>query len=354
MNKTRSLWLSAMGLLAFVSAPVAAQILPVKLGTSSNCSSSYGTAINNASIASPLQVAAQGSGCTGGQARALLWTASTGMIDLGLIGAARGGSTEGISNEGTAVGWLVGGTGVGLAFVRSLGGPMESLPMLNGMVYASAYAISPNGQYIVGQNSTDLVWQAVRWDRSSGSWQPRALYAGGASAVSNNGAVVGTMNGRARLWTESGMVTLPGTDTVAHDINASGTVIVGFRWQPCPEPCGEYEVPMAWVLKNGVWIAQDLPALDGVDSEALGVEVVNGKAVIVGYGYTKRDAIMRAVAWIPDSAGNYGAPIRLAAIGGRNSRWARADDVNASGKVVGTSAYTGLKRLAVRWTLTVP
>jgi uncharacterized membrane protein len=103
-----------------------------------------------------------------------------------------------------------------------------------------------------------------------------------------------------------------------------------------------------------VWIAQELQALDGVDSKARGVEVVNGKAVIVGYGYTKKDAIMRAVAWIPDSGGNYGAPIRLAAIDGRNSRWASAEDVNASGKVVGTSAYTGLKRLAVTWTLTVP
>ena len=329
---------------------VVAQILPVKLGTSSNCSSSYGTAIN--STASPLQVAAQGSGCTGGHPRALLWTASTGMIDLGTIEGALGASTEDVSNDGTAVGWL--GGGVGLAFVRPLGGPMESLPMLDGMIYAQATAISPNGQYIVGLNSTDSVWQAVRWDRLSGSWAPRALYAGGAMAVSNNGAVVGSMDSRARIWTENGMVTLPGTDTRALDINASGTVVVGFRWQPCPAPCGEYEVPMVWMLKNGVWNARDLQALDGVDSEARGVELVNGKAVIVGYGYTKKDAIMRAVAWIPDSAGNYGAPIRLAAIGGRNSRWARAEDVNASGKVVGTSAYTGLKVMAVRWTLTVP
>jgi uncharacterized membrane protein len=352
MNKTRSVWLSAMSLLALVSAPVAAQILPVKLGTSSNCSSSYGKAINNANTASPLQVAAQGSGCPGSQPRALLWTASTGMIDLGTIGGALGASTEGVSDDGTAVGWL--GGGVGLAFVRPLGGPMAVLPKLSGMTYASAYAISPNGAYIVGSNSTDLAWQAVRWDRSSGSWKPRALYAGDAWAVSNNGAVVGTMNGQARIWTENGLVTLPGTDTEARDISASGTAIVGFRWQSCPEPCGEYEVPMVWILKSGVWIAQELQALDGVDSEALGVAVVNGKAVIVGYGYTNRDAIMRAVAWIPDSGGNYGAPIRLAAIGGRNSRWARAADVNASGKVVGTSAYTGLKRMAVRWTLTVP
>lgn len=331
---------------------VVAQILPVKLGTSSNCSSSYGTAINNASTAAPLQVAGQGSGCPGNQPRAILWTSSTGMIDLGTIGGALGASTEDVSNDGTAVGWL--GGGVGLAFVRLLGGPMESLPILDGMIYADARAISPNGKYIVGSNSTDSASQAVRWDRLSGRWAPRALYPGDASGVSNNGAVVGSMDNRARIWTESGLVTLPGTDTRALDISASGTVVVGFRWQPCPASCGKYPVPMVWTVKNGAWIAQELQALDGVDSEARGVELVNGKAVIVGYGYTNKDAIMRAVAWIPDNGGNYGAPIRLAAIGGRNSRWARAEDVNASGRVVGTSAYTGIKRLAVRWTLTVP
>jgi hypothetical protein len=172
--------------------------------------------------------------------------------------------------------------------------------------------------------------------------------------VSNNGTVVGSVGGHARIWTDHGSVTLPGTDTRAHDISASGTVVVGFRWQPCPAPCGEYPVPMVWILKNGTWAAQALQALDGVDSEALGVEEVNGKAVIVGYGYTKKDAIMRAVAWIPDGGGNYGAPIRLAAIGGRSSDWARAEDVNSSGKVVGTSANRGIQRFAVIWTLTVP
>lgn len=331
--------------------PPAAQILPVNLGTSSNCRSSHGTAINNASTASPLQVAAYGSNCSGGGA--LLWTASTGMIDLGLIGGARWGMTEDVSNDGTTVGWLNDGISISLAFVRPLGGPMEWLPLLNGMIYSDVTGISPNGQYIVGSNSTDLAWQAVRWDRSSGNWQPRALDGIGASAVSNNGAVVGTWGGQARIWTESGLVTLPGTDTVAHEISASGTAIAGFRWQSCPAPCGEYEVPMVWILKSGVWIAQELQALDGVDSEALGVEVVNGKAVIVGYGYTKKDAIMRAVAWIPDNVGNYGAPIRLAAIGGRSSAWARAEDVNSSGQVVGTSADRA-QVTAVMWALTVP
>lgn len=108
---------------------------------------------------------------------------------------------------------------------------------------------------------------------------------------------------------------------------------------------------MVWTLKNGSWTAQELQALDGVDSEARGVAEANGKAIVVGYGYTKRDAIMRAVAWIPDTQGKYGAPIRLAALGGLSKAWARAEDVNSSGQVVGTSAGSGLSRFAVLWKL---
>ena len=66
-----------------------------------------------------------------------------------------------------------------------------------------------------------------------------------------------------------------------------------------------------------------------------------GEWVVVGYGYTKRDRIMRAVIWKPDAQGNYGAPIRLAALGGRSSAWAHADGINSKGQVVGTSAGSG-------------
>jgi uncharacterized membrane protein len=325
------------------------QILPVSLGASSNCSGSYGLEINNGGYF-PLQVVGQGSGCPGSQPRAVLWTAGIGMIDLGTVGAATGGSAEGISDDGTVVGWVNGG-GVGLAFVRPQSGPMQTLETLSGMVYADANAISANAQYIVGSSSTETEWHAVRWDRSSGTWKPKAIPSGGAIAVSNSGAVVGSDGGHARIWTEAASMVLPGINTRANDINAAGTVVVGFRWQPCPAPCGEYEVPMVWTLKNGTWTAQELRALDGVDSEAKGVAQVNGQAVIVGYGYTKSDAIMRAVVWKPDAQGKYGAPIRLAALNGRSSAWARADDINSSGQVVGTSAGNGLSRFAVLWKL---
>ena len=95
-------------------------ILPTILGASSNCSRSFGTGISNGTQQAPLQVTAQGGACTEGQPKPLLWTESTGMLDIGVIGGAGGGSAEAVSDDGTVVGWL--GGGVGLGFARPLGG----------------------------------------------------------------------------------------------------------------------------------------------------------------------------------------------------------------------------------------
>jgi uncharacterized membrane protein len=99
-----------------------------------------------------------------------------------------------------------------------------------------------------------------------------------------------------------------------------------------------------------------LIALDGVDSEATAVAAVNGRTVIVGYGYTKKDAIMRAVFWQADELGNYGPPTRLAGVDGSSRSFGRATDINPAGQIVG---YSGIRTnnprngvvVAVMWTL---
>ena len=340
------------------------QIIPAVLGTSSNCAWSHGTGINNGAGQAPLQVTAQGGACTEAQPRPELWTESTGMLDLGTIGGAGGGSAEAVSDDGTTVGWLAGG--VGLAFVRPLGGPMEELPKLAGMTYASASDISANGQFVVGSSSTDTDFRAVRWDRSSGTWQPTDIPSGGAVAVSNSGAVVGsvavagsTTERRARVWTDTGSVELPGTDTRANGISDDGTVVVGYRLEDVQcrrPPCAKYEVPMVWTLQGGAWVGQELLALDGVDSEASAVAEVQGRTVIVGYGYTRKDAIMRAVYWQADGQGSYGPATRLAGVDGNARAFARATDINSAGQIVGYSrVHTSSPRssfvVAVMWTL---
>lgn len=324
-------------------------ILPTPLGASPNCVQSYGYGINNGFGGAPLQVAGVGDYCTEGQPRPVLWTAGTGLADLGTVGGAGGGGAEAISDDGTVVGWL--GGGVELAFVRPLGGPMEELPKLPGMTFATAGDISPNGQFVAGYSYVSTGGFGVRWDRSSGSWQPTAIPVGSAIAVSNDGTVAGSVpvagspTGRtARVWTESGSAELPGADTRANGISADGTVVVGYRRQDVTcrrPPCGKYPVPMVWTFANGDWVAQELIALDGVDSEANAVAEVNGKTVIVGYGYTKKDAIMRAVYWKADAQGTYGVPARLAGLNGSSGAYASAQDINSSGQVVGYSGILG-------------
>jgi len=242
------------------------------------------------------------------------------------------------------------------------------------MAYASANDISPNGQFVVGFSSRveneQTIGYAARWDQSSGSWQPLMIPAGSALAVSDDGTVAGNVpvqgsltERRARVWTPDGPVELPGVDTRANDINAAGTVVVGYRLQDVScrrPPCGKYEVPMVWTLTSGNWIAQELVALDGVDSEANAVADVNGEPVIVGYGYTKKDAVMRAVYWKRNAQGIYGAPTRLAGLEGYSRAFASAQDINLSGQVAGYSGIlsknprTPSTFQAVMWQLPAP
>jgi uncharacterized membrane protein len=113
---------------------------------------------------------------------------------------------------------------------------------------------------------------------------------------------------------------------------------------------------MVWTLINDAWVGQELVALDGVDSEASAVAEVNGETVIVGYGYTKKDAVMRAVYWKADAQGSYGPPTRLGGLDGERRAFARATDINPSGQVVGysgsrvNSPKTGVI-VAVMWQL---
>jgi len=97
-------------------------------------------------------------------------------------------------------------------------------------------------------------------------------------------------------------------------------------------------------------VPEELVALDGVDSEARSVVRIGGRLVVVGYGFTSRDAIQRAVAWVPDATGAFGDPLRLDAIGGHSNAFASAWEVDRQGQVVGASAKN-IDTHAVLWTL---
>jgi hypothetical protein len=171
---------------------------------------------------------------------------------------------------------------------------------------------------------------------------------GTAVAVSDLGAVVGhvPVPGSAnvlkvRIWTPSGSVVLPGEDTRAYDIDASGTTVVGFRRveTACKRrPCPKYSVPMIWTLVDGAWAAQQLTSLNTSDCEATGVAEVNGTTVVVGYG---KDPILRAVYWKRDPLTlQFSGPIRLGGLGSNLDAFSKAEGINAGGQVVGYSGVT--------------
>jgi uncharacterized membrane protein len=320
------------------------QITPVALDTLPGCTTVWATGLN---AGEPFQVAGQAGGCADGHMQPVLWTEATGTVGLPLLEGMEGGSTEAVSDDGTSVGWLIGG-GAGIAFVRPPGGPTTELPMLAGMTYAAALDISPNGAFIVGTSSTDTEFHSVRWDRSSGDWLATEVPLR-AGAVSDDGTVAGSVAAsgapgerKAAVWRTDTPTELPGVDARATGIDASGTIVVGHRLADATcrrPPCGKYEVPMAWTWADGEWTAHELDALDGVDSEALAAAFVDGRPVVVGYGYTKKDAIMRAVYWTLVE-GAFGPPTRLAGLDGNSRAWAHAADVNPSGRIAGTSGLS--------------
>jgi uncharacterized membrane protein len=319
-------------------ADIDSRIQPQDLGSSVNCRGSYGLGINDGLGGVPLQVAGQGTYCTESTSRPVLWTAGTGMQDLGTIDGARGGGAVAVSDDGTVVGIL--SDGASLGFVRPLGGPMEALP---GLVPLKALDIGANGAYIVATDGNDV---GARWDRSSGTWRPTLLPSGTAVAVSDAGAVVGHVPVvgavnvfKARVWTPSGSVVLPGEDTRANDIDARGSAIAGFRRVEVAckrRPCAKYSVPMVWTLDDGAWVAHQLAGINDQDCVATAVAEVNGDVVVVGYG---RDPYYRALYWKRDrESQEFGPPVLLGGLGsGSADLGTMAEGINASGQIVGWS-----------------
>jgi uncharacterized membrane protein len=337
-----------------------AQILPVSLGAPGGCSGSEGRALNTGPTPTDTIVAA-GASCSGGTYLPYYWRNGTWTAIALLPGGLNSGYADAVADQPTAsgdnrptiTGSQIGGE-KGLSFAAMPGRGSLTLPLVNGFVYANAAHITANGQRIVGSNSTDTASIAVRWTwrPTLAIWEVAQLWPGpgAANRASDDGSVV---VGSGRVYMDgAAAATSLGTRVGVNDISADGTFIVGYQNRDCTSnPDCEYPVPAYWTLSGGAWKMTYLTALDGVDSQARGVARVNGKMVIVGWGYTKKDAIMRAVAWLPDNLGRYAAPIRLAAIADRSSFSARAEDVNGHGQVLGVSADSGLNRKAVIWLL---
>jgi len=329
-------------------------ILPVSLGVPTGCDSSEAFRLNDGVYLAGLSVAGNSYGCITGKDHNYRWQDGS-WQDLGTLGSTTAGSTKGVSNDGKVVGWVKSSTGISTAFVAS-GGMMSPLSVLAGMVHSRAWGISQDGTHIVGESSIAGENDAVRWSKDAGgTWNvevigDRPAVFREALASSDDGSVLvgmGYKDGNSAVWegwvwVEGGSpawVSL-GADTYAFDIDPAATMIVGFRYERnCGTPC-EYAVPVYWTFNGAGWEIHDLTALGvGLENEAWarGVGMVNNVGLVIVGNARKDGSTGQAVAWLPQSGGSYGSPIRLAAIDKDPSLGGMASDVNANGVVAGFS-----------------
>ena len=281
-----------------------------------------------------------GSTTSGGAGRAFLWDDGT-LTNLGTLPGMTNSDAYDINEAGQVVGISSAGAGTARAFLWSAG-TMQELPPPLGYCCSEAYAINDDG-LVAGAVSLTFgsphpaVWRdGVATDlKASGPGE------GYAWDINASGRIVGTLNpglsGGTQgsfTWTESdGLQLLDGTADggEALAINDAGQ-IVGWNGS------------VAYYWDDG---SRDYPGtLGGAYSAALGVNDAT-PVQVVGSSSVPRGSGHRAFIWTePAGMRDLGLP--------KGRTGARAEDVNATGWVVGwTSSRSGADR-ATLWKVSVP
>jgi|GEM_PF-3722972 len=204
------------------------------------------------------------------------WTQTGGAHPLGTLGGAT--YAMGISHNGAVV---VGGSadtfaGYDRAF-RWAGDNMQNLGILDTGPGSAAYAVSANGQVVVGLSGTSLGSGAFIYTSGAGMQSLGVLPGGNysiARGVSSDGSVVvgqarnSGSNLRAFRYTEAdGMVdlgTLGGSASNAKGVSADGKVVVGTAYNSYGT-----ERAFRWTQETGMQTINDWLATCGVDTGAL-------------------------------------------------------------------------------------
>jgi probable HAF family extracellular repeat protein len=149
------------------------------LGTlGGNRSEAYGVSADGSVVVGVARNAA-------GQRRAFRWTASDGMQALGTLGGDYS-EARGVSADGrVVVGWAYNAAGQTRAF-RWQNGVMQNLGTLPGGGWSGALGVSADGSVVVGWCSTPRGERAFRWTASDGMEDLNTTYA----SLLTNGSVL--------------------------------------------------------------------------------------------------------------------------------------------------------------------
>lgn len=139
------------------------------------------------------------------------------------------------------------------AFRWTLANGMQNLGSLGGS-QSVANAVSADGSIIVGYSrDANEIKRAFKWTAATGMQDLGAGDWTDAVAISSDGSVIVVNNGMEGLayrWTSGGMEnlgTLGGNQTIAYDISADGSVIVGFSYVSAGDPYA-----FRWVSGSGI------------------------------------------------------------------------------------------------------